>query len=191
MTSILAWPKSALRRIPLLLLVGAVAGAFAVGASRTQPVMADDDDDNKKVTIRDDCDRDDPGWTPTGGCTLRDGDVTLAEFNDELASPLAVSVVGHQAWRNDPSYLKIETDQDVKVKNKGGRTHTFTEVAEFGGGRVPPLNGGLVPAPECATAVNLPPGARTEVTGLSPGNHRFQCCIHPWMRAVIKVKPED
>jgi hypothetical protein len=39
--------------------------------------------------------------------------------------------------------------------------------------------------------VDLAPGARTGVTGLSVGNHHFQCCIHPWMRAVIKVKPDD
>jgi len=29
------------------------------------------------------------------------------------------------------------------------------------------------------------------VSGLAEGNHHFQCCIHPWMRAVIKVKRED
>jgi hypothetical protein len=26
------------------------------------------------------------------------------------------------------------------------------------------------------------------VSGLTVGNHRFQCCNHPWMRAIIKVK---
>ena len=30
-----------------------------------------------------------------------------------------------------------------------------------------------------------------EVDNLTPGNHKFQCCIHPWMRAIVKVKPED
>ena len=179
-----------IRQIAPLLLVGAVAAAFAVGASGTKPVIADSDE-GKKIAIRDDCDPDDPGWTPTGGCALRDGDVRLAEFSEELISPLSLSVVGHQAWRNDPSYLKIETGEDVRVRNRGGRTHTFTEVAEFGGGRVPALNQGLVPAPQCATSVNVPPGGSIEVTGLSAGNHRFQCCIHPWMRAVVKVKPED
>jgi hypothetical protein len=69
--------------------------------------------------------------------------------------------------------------------------HTFTEVASFGGGRVPPLNVGLAPAPECAAAVNVPPGHRIEIEGLEPGNHRFQCCIHPWMRALVKVQGED
>jgi plastocyanin len=115
----------------------------------------------------------------------------VSEFQALLQSPLSKAVIGHPAWRNDPSYLKIETNQTVEVRNKGGRTHTFTEVAQFGGGRVPPLNFGLQAAPECATAVNLPPGTETNVTGLSIGDHRFQCCVHPWMRTLIKVKPND
>src|SRR5688572_17210940 len=171
-----------------LLLAVAVAGALAVGASRTTPVVADSDVD-KTVVMRDDCDPSDPTY-PGAPCALQHGDVTLAEFNGELASPLSLSVIGHQAWRNDPPYLQILTEQDVKVTNRGGRVHTFTEVAAFGGGRVPPLNQGLTPAPEClppATVVDVAPGANIELAGLGAGNHRFQCCIHPWMRAVVKV----
>jgi hypothetical protein len=37
------------------------------------------------------------------------------------------------------SYVKVEAGETVVVTNTGGRTHTFTEVAQFGGGRVPPL----------------------------------------------------
>ena len=106
------------------------------------------DGDDRDVAIRDDCDPDDPAWAPSGGCTLRSGDVTNAEFGVEsgpASGPLAPSVIGHQAWRNDPPYLKIEEGDTVKVNNRGGRVHTFTEVAEFGGGRVPPLNQGLLP----------------------------------------------
>lgn len=181
-----------IRQIALLSLAGVVAGAFAVGASRTKPLIADSDE-GKKIVMRDDCDPDDLNWNRTGGCALQQGDVTEAEFVEELNSPLSASVIGHQAWRNDPSYLKIETDQDVRVKNKGGRRHTFTKVAEFGGGRVPFLNQGLAPASECQVggpAVIVPPGGSMTVTGLDAGNHRFQCCLHPWMRAVVKVKPE-
>ena len=39
---------------------------------------------NRKIAMRDDCDPDDPGWDPTGGCALRRGDVDLAEFVVEL-----------------------------------------------------------------------------------------------------------
>lgn len=168
--------------------VGLLVCAWTMGAA----IAAADD---KKVKIFDDCDPTDPGWIPIGGCTLREGDVNEAEFGILLLSPLTLPpfsfVIGHPAWRNEPSYLKIELDKKVKVKNEGGRPHTFTEVANFGGGRVPPLNAGLAPAPECATSTNLLPGESAEVTGLSEGNHRFQCCIHPWMRALIKVTPED
>jgi len=63
-------------------------------------------------------------------------------------------------------------------------------VAAFGGGKVPSpaLNKGLVTAPECPTSIDIAPGGSTVITGLAVGNHRFQCCIHPWMRALIKVK---
>ncbi|MEP6768278.1 MAG: hypothetical protein ABJC61_06385 [Acidobacteriota bacterium] len=56
---------------------------------------------------------------------------------------------------------------------------------------IAPLNGTLVPAPECAAAAALPAGTKTEVPGLAVGNHKFQCCIHPWMRMLVKVEAED
>jgi hypothetical protein len=176
-------------RVAMALLVAGMATGSLVTPWRTKPVIADDDD--KKITIRDDCDPTDPNWNATGGCTLENGDVNEAEFRAELNSPLSASVIGHQAWRNDPPYLKIETDEGVRVSNEGGRNHTFTEVAAFGGGRIPPLNMGLTMAPECRTATVIPAGTSATVSGLSVGNHRFQCCIHPWMRALIKVIDEE
>ena len=140
-----------------------------------------------EVAVLDDCDPNDSTWEDIGGCALPKGEVTRAEFDDELLSPDATTVIGHQAWRNDPAYLKIRSRATVHVKNKGGRDHTFTEVAEFGGGIVPPLNVGLTPAPECDNADILPPGASMRLGDLDPGNHRFQCCLHPWMRTLIKV----
>jgi plastocyanin len=170
-----------------LLALGAAAFAAATPAGRS------DDDDSKRIAIRDDCDPRDPAWNAVGGCTLKRGDVTFAEFNGELDSPLALAVVGHQAWRNDPPYLKINAGQSVRVRNVGGRVHTFTKVAAFGGGKVPnpALNEGLVTAPECPGSVDIAPGGRATVSGLAVGNHRFMCCIHPWMRALIKVQPGD
>jgi plastocyanin len=165
------------------------AGFFANGSDDDQ----DDFSERRNIAIRDDCDPRDPAWAPTGGCLLRRGDVTFAEFNAEMNSSLAASVVGHQAWRNDPSYVEIKAGKTVQVRNKGGRVHTFTEVAMFGGGKVPSptLNKGLVTAPECPGSTDIPPGSSMQLSGLAVGNHRFQCCIHPWMRALIKVKPED
>src|SRR5262245_1498702 len=72
----------------------------------------DGDDGRRKISIIDDCDPRDPGWAPTGGCALKKGDVTLAEFNALLQSPLSAAVVGHPAWRNQPSYLESREDKD-------------------------------------------------------------------------------
>jgi hypothetical protein len=168
-----------------------IGPAAEVVASR-----GDRDSGDRDIAVLDDCDPRDPAWAPTGGCALRRGNVTLAEFNALLASPLSSAVVGHPAWRNQPSYLEIEDDKSARVSNEGGRLHTFTRVAQFGGGRVPPLNMGLTPAPECILAPGavdrtaVAPGARLEVKNLALGIHRFQCCIHPWMRALIRVEAD-
>lgn len=169
-----------------------VAGLAATTAAASYAVGSGDDrEGDRQIAMRDDCDPHDSAWTPLGGCTRPRGNVTVAEFDGELDSPLAAAVIGHQAWRNDPSYLVIAAGDTVRVRNAGGRPHTFTEVAAFGGGKVPvpPLNEGLTVAPECPGSVDIAPGGGTNLSGLAVGNHRFMCCIHPWMRALIKVKP--
>lgn len=156
---------------------------------------ASDGQNNNRVVLRDDCDPADPAWGTVPGCLQNKGDVTNAEFGAQLTSPLSLSTVGHPSWRNDPSYLVITPEEEVLVENEGGRPHTFTRVANFGGGRIPPLNVGLAPAPECALAPGqvdpnqANPGGRIQVRGadLTPGVNRFQCCFHPWMRAAIKL----
>jgi len=144
------------------------------------------------VAVVDDCDASDPSWGASGGCALRGGAVTNAEFGAFLGSPLSLAVVGHTAWRMEPSYLRAADGMSILVRNVGGRTHTFTPVAAYGGGRVGPFNIGLTPAPECAPATPdpylLPAGGQLQLDNLTSGNHRFQCCFHPWMRAVIKVQ---
>ena len=149
---------------------------------------------NEKVAMVDDCDPN-ADWG-VGGCldNHNDGNVTRAEFMLFLASPLSpTTVVGHPSWRNDPGYLTVEDGEKVRVKNLGGRNHTFTRVDQFGGGTVPPLRVGLLPAPECPAAVLVGPGDKVEVskTDLQPGDNRFMCCIHSWMRTVIKVVPDE
>jgi hypothetical protein len=118
-----------------------------------------------------------------------DGQVTFLEF----ASLLSPSAFGHPAWRFDAPYLVIRPNQKIHVRNRGGEDHTFTEVAAFGGGRVDALNVplGLSPRPECAEAVApiIRPGDSVQIEGLSEGVHLFECCIHPWMHAVIEVQP--
>jgi plastocyanin len=181
----------------IALVAGLMTGVGLVTASVVPPTVAADvkGSDDRQIVLRDDCDPTDPGWIPTGGCNLPEGDVDLAEFNAYRLSSLAPSVIGHSAWWFDPGYLKVSAGKRIKIANAGGRTHTFTEVANFGGGRVPPLNAGqpgtaaLTPAPECLApgVIDLPGGARDVVDGLASGDHRFQCCIHPWMRTLVKV----
>lgn len=143
---------------------------------------------DRLIALLDDCDGSDPGWNAVGGCTKK-GNVTFAEFNAEVAdTPLSAAVVGHLAWRNDPTYLVVKQGATLKIKNRGGRPHTFTEVAEWGGGVVPPLNEGLTPSPECAALVELPPGAKAKIDGLAVGTHRFLCCFHPFMRTLVEVQ---
>lgn len=154
---------------------------------------SDESDNGTGIDVYDDCNPNDPEWALTGGCTLQGGTVSVDEFNRFLQSPFSASVVGHPAWRNEPSFLRVGLGATVLVENEGGRFHTFTRVAEFGGGRVPPLNQGLTMAPECALAPGavdpngLAPGATLNAAGLRQGRNRYQCCIHPWMRALIKV----
>src|SRR5262245_8590426 len=126
-------------------------------------------------------------------------DTTFAEFIALLFSPLATNIIGHPAWNFAPGYISTRAGQTVRVTNAGGEGHTFTEVVAFGGGFVPALNGvggpaGTVPLVEagaCQASSSpevVPPGSTVQIEDLAPGVHKFQCCIHPWMRAVVDVE---
>jgi len=99
-------------------------------------------------------------------------------------------------WDFEPDVLTIKQGTTVNVANEGGEPHTFTEVKNFGGGFVDGLNHGEATAPECAGGFGSVDVARTRilqgssvnVSGLSKGEHLFQCCIHPWMRVKVEVK---
>jgi plastocyanin len=171
-----------------------MAGGAAFLVSNTATVVADSDQ-NGKIALLDDCDPTiGAGWNVPGnlnGCLRDEGTVSRAEFGAFLTSPLSLSVVGHPSWTISPTYITPNAGKRLRVTNEGGRGHTFTEVAEYGGGFVGMLNQGLAPATECAAAAGavIPPGERIEIAGLAVGTHKFQCCIHPWMRADVKVLP--
>jgi plastocyanin len=177
--------------------VAAAVLALVVGywAAGTLNAIAQVRSQEARIAVMDNCDPGDAAWNPTGGCVQfpQNGDVSNAEFGALLRSPLTIppnnALVGHPSWRNQPPYLSVAEGRTVRITNDGGRGHTFTEVAQYGGGFVPPLNVGLSPAPECTpeTTIPLAPGA-TEELNLGPGLHKFQCCIHPWMRAAIRVE---
>jgi len=182
-----------------LRVLGLAVLALGIAAFAAVSPAGSDDGAGPHIAIEDDCDPNDPAWNVRGGCTQKRGDVTFLEFAAEISPPLdalSTAVLGHQAWRNDPSYLKVNAGTTVRVKNDGGRPHTFTEVARFGGGKVPPpagtpLNKGLTTAPECPGSLDLAAGDIAILDGLTVGDHRFMCCIHPWMRAMITVQDKD
>jgi plastocyanin len=186
--------------MPIAALVVA-AGVWAlVNAGLGAQVRSND----PNIIMMDNCSPDDPAYDAFGGCPEGSprgasgyrGDVPLAELFDLLISPLAPGhVIGHPSWRNEPSYISIRPGQGVRVTNRGGRVHTFTRVEEFGGGFVPILNETMTPAPECGEnfvpaegVVFVPLNENQTLPTMTPGLHKFQCCIHPWMRAAVRVQ---
>jgi plastocyanin len=185
---------------PLLGLILAVGvWVTASAALRAQGRSSD-----ANIIMMDNCSEADPSYAAFGGCpegapfpgfqSYR-GDVSVAEFFALLISPLAPGdVIGHPSWRNEPSYISVAAGRPVRVTNRGGRAHTFTAVNDFGGGFVPLLNEQMVPAPECGAnfvpnpdVVFVGVGQTQTFTSLDPGLHKFQCCIHPWMRGAVRV----
>jgi plastocyanin len=99
-------------------------------------------------------------------------------------------------WDFEPDAIEVRRGTTLVVVNQGGEIHTFTEVAQFGGGFIAGLNGGEEAVPECAGGFSNVAVAKTRIlqgsqsltTGLSRGEHLFECCIHPWMRTTVTVK---
>jgi len=114
---------------------------------------------------------------------------------DELFA-LAKAGTPDPGWDFEPDVLHIKKGTPVVVVDQGGEPHTFTEVKEFGGGFIGDLNHGEPTVPECAggfknidvAKTRILQGSQLQVTGLSKGEHRFECCIHPWMRMTVEVK---
>jgi hypothetical protein len=149
---------------------------------------------DKKVRLLDDCDPVTFNAVLGDGACIGNGHTTFDEFIAELAA----TQDAHK-WRNQPSQMLLNVGRPTLIENVGGEDHTFTEVAEFGGGFVNELNGisgNPIPAPECLNLANIvfiEPGTTGEgPTAGSPelpvGTHKFQCCIHPWMRTVVEVQ---
>jgi len=135
------------------------------------------------------------------GACVRDTTPGFITFDGFIAELTAEKSAG--AWRFSPRFPRA-TDQDkLMISNPGGELHTFTKVKNFGGGFVAVLNqltGLRRVAPECGTVVNgdivpQPPGpdnlfipaGGTAEHAASDETTRFQCCIHPWMRATVQV----
>jgi plastocyanin len=146
---------------------------------------------SRQVEILDDCEPVSFNLAVGPGTCLKNGTTTFQTFVGLLAAHTPPA-----AWRFSPTHLKVAAGGTIEGRNRGGEDHTLTEVASFGGGCIEFLNGllGLTPVAECAgfpggafAATLVPARGTVETAALTPGVHRFECLIHPWMRTTVTV----
>ncbi len=178
------------RRFSVRTVVGAV---FAIVALLSLTIGAGAVQGDKKIRMYDDCEPTSFNAVLGDGACIGNGHTTFDAFIEELTE----TQDAHK-WRNQPTEMHLNVGRPTFIENRGGEVHTFTEVAAFGGGFIPELNGisgNPVPAPEC---LNIPAlifiAAGDSATGPTAGSSelpvgitRFQCCLHPWMRTIIEV----
>jgi hypothetical protein len=122
------------------------------------------------------------------GTCIRPGGVRLPNFLEELTNHQSVG-----AWHMAPNEVTLRAGEVLSAFNHGGEVHSFTEVKEFGGGFFQPINEimGLTEIPECALAqaqgAVLKPGESSSEVEDEEGVEKYQCCIHPWMRAQVRI----
>lgn len=143
-------------------------------------------DPGRRIFLRDQCGGE--SWLPFGGCLI-DGPVARPDWIARVQE-----TGSHPLWAISPVATAVETGTTLEVVNVGGRPHSFTRVANFGGGIIPTLNtreDTRIPAPECLTdagTVPIPPaGSSVTHTFTEFGEQRYQCCFHPWMRTTVNV----
>jgi len=164
-------------------LAAALSGAAATLTADQSPQV---------VQVRDDCDPATFNAGPPDGPGLGhicdgDGGTTFGEFIAELQATQVA-----EKWRFNPD--QMSEPRNIVAHNRGGETHSFTKVAQFGGGVVDVLNtlsGNTKLATECflptAGPTFIPPGADLKVDGVLGGD-KYQCCIHPWMRTTVRKR---
>ena len=142
--------------------------------------------ETRKVFAMDRCEPDSFNAAIGPGTCIRNGGVTFENFLRRVNPQDG----GHNAWRFSRHDVALRSGQSLHVTNTGGEEHTFTEVANFGAGFVPALNAALPPGTPPAQPLGDPnlmaAGESLELDPLSPGTHRFECLIHPWMRTVAE-----
>ncbi len=169
-----------------------VAAGLALAALTLAPLSADASKSGNEVRMEDRCEPVSFNAVLGDGACVGNGTTTIDEFFEEL-NPVDF---GDDHWRFQVSGSSIRRGESIRVINKGGEAHSFTEVAAFGGGCVEELNIplGLTPVPECGDPANFPGGliaprgGTSRVSGLERGTHHFLCLIHPWMRADVVVR---
>jgi hypothetical protein len=185
-----------------------IGAALAIGSLLGSSVVSNATGVSRPIMLHDDCDPATFNAAAGPGTCVGSGKTTFDKFIAQLTQ--------HQTaflWFFAPGQSAVPVGQMLKLGNTGGETHTFTKVAEFGGGFIIPLNllsGNPVPRPECTTGVAVGPvmlqpqpesptnifvEAGTVEDGPTAGSAilpvgktvKFMCCIHPWMRTEITV----
>jgi hypothetical protein len=150
----------------------------------------------RTILIHDECDQSSFNAAIGPGTCTRNGGVPFSTFINQFNRLQQVP-----EWHFTPDKVQLKPGEAFVATNVGGELHSFTEVAAFGGGVVPTLNtfAGAT-RPECAAAFSaflggagpsssfVRPGQSTP-PDVPSGTELYQCCIHPWMHAVISVKP--
>jgi hypothetical protein len=160
------------------------ASAAATGSARVAATGAGGQT-QQTITILDACDPDSFNAALGAGTCVRNGGLLFNNFIELLRRQQSVG-----AWHFAPPQGGLNVGDVLLAINQGGEVHTFTEVEEFGGGIVPMLNdltGLTTVAPECNQATFIPPGGSSSEVEDEEGVEKYQCCIHPWMRAEIRV----
>jgi plastocyanin len=147
--------------------------------------------DPSRVVAHDDCDAATFNAVIGPGACVGDGGTTFADFIGQLMDHKFAG-----AWRFSPNQVKLRAGEPLVLDNRGGETHTLTQVTQFGGGGiVPELNEILFGTPTPPTFFFGPPnfvpaGGTLNVPSsvLTPGTHLFICIIHPWMEETVVVR---
>jgi plastocyanin len=121
----------------------------------------------------------------------RQGGTPFAVFIQQLMQNKSAG-----AWHFSAPHVNVHAGDSLTVENRGGETHTFSPVSQFGGGGiVEEINEILFGEPNPTTfftgPLNFVP-AGDEITipasTLAPGTHLFICAIHPWMEETVVVR---
>jgi len=164
-----------------------LTNAQSVGVGEPAQLAANGESQHA-VTIFDACDPETFNAELGAGTCTRSGGVRFASFIEQLGKHHSIG-----AWHFAPPEVTMRVGQMLVATNRGGEAHTFTEVEEFGGGIVPLLNqltGLTSVAPECRQLAGgdfLAPGASFSEKEEDAGVEKYQCCIHPWMRAEVRI----
>jgi plastocyanin len=120
-----------------------------------------------------------------GICVMRNGGVHV----DTFLARVNPKDGGHNAWRFTPEQVRLSGGQFLRLDNRGGEVHTFTEVVNFGGGIIAGLNAALPPGTPLAVPIGdlrfIEAGQQIDLSVPTAGMHLFECLIHPWMRTTV------